>query len=85
MHHAWVAAYVTSTLYTYAWDVRIDWRLGNLQHGGLRERRMFSRVGWYYLAIVSDLVLRFGWALTLVPGTQSVRHLVRVGVWVRTS
>ena len=37
MHHAWVAAYVTSTLYTYAWDVRIDWRLGNLQHGGLAD------------------------------------------------
>ena len=79
VHHAWVAAYVTSTLYTFAWDVRIDWRLADLRHGGLRERRMFSRVEWYYLAICADLVLRFGWTLTLVPGTQSVGHLLKTG------
>mmetsp|Transcript_18450 Transcript_18450/g.46344 ORF Transcript_18450/g.46344 Transcript_18450/m.46344 type:complete len:169 (-) Transcript_18450:72-578(-) len=40
---------------------------------------MFSRVEWYYLAIVADLVLRFGWTLTLVPGTQSVGHLLKTG------
>ena len=91
--------------------MRIDWRLGDVRHGGLRERRMFSRVEWYYLAIFSspspspnpnpnptpnpnpnptpnpryylaifsDLILRFGWALTLVPGTQSVGHLLKTG------
>ena len=31
---------------------------------------------WYYLAIGADLILRFGWALTLVPGTQSVGNLL---------
>ena len=30
--------------------MRIDWRLGDVQHRGLRERRMFSRVEWYALA-----------------------------------
>ena len=74
--NAWILAYVTSTLYTFAWDVTIDWRLGDRHHGFLRERRMFGRQEWYYLAIGADLILRFGWALTLVPGTQSVGNLL---------
>ena len=45
----------------------MDWRLGELSAGGLRERTMFRNKWFYYAAIASDLVLRFGWTLTLTP------------------
>ena len=63
----WTIAYASSTLYTYSWDVFMDWSLGDLLHGGLRERRMYRRKSVYYTAIVADLFLRFLWAYTLIP------------------
>ena len=67
IHVAWLFTYVTSTLYSFAWDVRMDWKLGDLRHGGLRERRMFANAAVYYVAIGIDLVLRFAWTATIVP------------------
>jgi len=82
MRYGWVALYLVSTLYTFFWDVSIDWRLGSLAHGGLRERRMFSRDWVYHVAIALDLVLRFGWTATLVPGSQSVGYQLSNGDWL---
>lgn len=66
-HVAWVAVYLVSTLYTFAWDVIMDWKLGNLKEGMLRPRRMFTQRWLYYAAMITDLVLRFAWTATLVP------------------
>ena len=63
----WTVAYASSTLYTYSWDVFMDWSLGDIKEGGLRERRMFRRKSVYYSAIVADLLLRFLWTYTLIP------------------
>ena len=30
-----------STLYTYSWDIRMDWRLGKCKHKGLRFRMLY--------------------------------------------
>ena len=30
-----------STLYTYSWDIRMDWRLGKCAHKGLRFRMLY--------------------------------------------
>eukprot|EP00736_Rhodelphis_marinus_P006340 Rmarinus@m.1259 len=58
-----------STLYTFAWDIKMDW--GLLEPGSpwpfLRRRLMFRRVWVYYVAMVADFFLRFLWTLTLVP------------------
>ena len=41
--------YMSSTLYTYSWDVTMDWSLlrcschGNTEHPGLRARMMYRR------------------------------------------
>jgi xenotropic and polytropic retrovirus receptor 1 len=64
---AWTSAYIISTLYTYSWDVFMDWSLGKTEYGGLRERRMFRHRSYYWLAIAADLVLRFLWTYTLIP------------------
>ena len=73
---AWVFSYFGSTLYTFAWDVYVDWRLvDGRKWCALRQRRMFRNRTWYYLAIAADFVLRFGWTATLVPGTQPIPGL----------
>jgi hypothetical protein len=64
-----------STLYTFAWDVIMDWKLGHSKEGGLRPRRMFPQRWVYYVAIVVDLVLRFGWTATLVPHWLALANL----------
>ena len=71
---AWFTTYLVSTLYSYAWDVRMDWKLGTLQAGGLRERLMFRHRSLYYAAIGTDLILRFGWTATLVPHWISILY-----------
>ena len=63
----WTFAYASSTLYTYSWDIFMDWSLGDRNHSLLRERRMFRSKGVYYVAIVADLLLRFLWTYTLIP------------------
>lgn len=65
----WIGAFVMSALYSFCWDVFVDWNLGRPQYGflGPSEKLMFSRRWCYYLAIVGDLFLRFLWVTTLVP------------------
>ncbi|KAL1495622.1 hypothetical protein AB1Y20_016490 [Prymnesium parvum] len=67
---AWLLSYLSSTLYTFAWDVHMDWRLHQLSRCGLRERIMFRRPAFYYFAVVADFILRFGWTATVVPHDQ---------------
>jgi hypothetical protein len=60
-----------STLYTYSWDVSMDWSLMRPKHRMLRAELMFSWRWAYYVAIGVDLVLRFVWTMTLVPFARS--------------
>ena len=63
----WIVALVSSSLYSYAWDVYKDWGLGNLNAGGLRENLLYQSRWPYYFCIVIDLFLRFSWTLSLIP------------------
>eukprot|EP00938_MAST-03A_sp_MAST-3A-sp1_P003971 g3971.t1 len=56
-----------STLYTYSWDIRMDWRLGKCKHKGLRFRMLYTSKSFYYVAIILDAVLRFLWVVSLAP------------------
>ena len=56
-----------STLYTYSWDIRMDWRLGKCAHKGLRYRMLYNSKSFYYVAIILDAVLRFLWVVSLAP------------------
>ncbi|KAJ0402715.1 hypothetical protein P43SY_007857 [Pythium insidiosum] len=68
---AWITLFTMSSLYTWVWDVWMDWGLGRPQYKFLGDRQMFSRRWVYYVAIVADLVLRFAWTLTLIPPGSS--------------
>mmetsp|Transcript_3270 Transcript_3270/g.4362 ORF Transcript_3270/g.4362 Transcript_3270/m.4362 type:complete len:725 (+) Transcript_3270:102-2276(+) len=67
----WALTFAASTLFTYYWDVYIDWGLGCKGQKMLRQQRMFSKTSFYYFAIVSDLFLRFSWCVTLLPGLST--------------
>ncbi|DBA02069.1 TPA: hypothetical protein N0F65_000316 [Lagenidium giganteum] len=68
---AWVVLFTMSSLYTWVWDVTMDWGLGRPQFKYLGDRQMFARKWYYYLAILADLFLRFSWTLTLIPPRSS--------------
>ena len=63
----WSFVFVASSLYSFAWDVYMDWGLGLPKHWFLGPRLMYPKRSVYYATIAADLVLRFAWVLTLLP------------------
>uniref|UniRef100_A0A2A4JTU4 EXS domain-containing protein n=1 Tax=Heliothis virescens TaxID=7102 RepID=A0A2A4JTU4_HELVI len=67
--YLWFACQLISSLYTYTWDVKMDWGLfscgPNAENKFLREEIVYSP-GFYYFAIVEDFVLRFIWTVSFV-------------------
>ncbi len=69
---------LVNSLYSFGWDVVMDWGLGHtnvggksgsgarLRHWGLRPTLLFGSAGSYYAAIGLDLVLRLVWVLKYV-------------------
>lgn len=63
----WMALFVASSLYSFTWDVIMDWGLGQPKYALLGPRLMYPHRSYYYAVMAADLVLRFMWVLTLVP------------------
>ncbi|KAL3772850.1 hypothetical protein ACHAWO_002680 [Cyclotella atomus] len=63
----WMCLFIASSLYSFIWDVYMDWGLGRKEFGFLGPRLMFPSKSYYYMVICADLILRFMWVLTLVP------------------
>lgn len=69
----WMTTFVASSLYSFFWDVYMDWGLGRPKYNFLGPRLMYPRKDSYYATIGIDLVLRFAWVLTLVPPNSGAR------------
>lgn len=63
----WTFIFIASSIYSFAWDVYMDWGLGRMKYSFLNKSLIFPRKVHYYVTIGIDLVLRFLWVLTLVP------------------
>ncbi len=66
--YLWMVASVVSSLYAYTWDIKMDWGLldKNAEDNKfLREEIVYSSKGYYYFAIIEDLILRFGWTASV--------------------
>lgn len=80
-----------NSLYCFAWDVRMDWGLGQVgaKRCGLRNTLLISHEDpWpYYVAIALDFVLRLTWLARLGRGWAGFTdvvltlELVEVRVW----
>jgi hypothetical protein len=69
----WLYAVIIYTAYTFTWDVFMDWGLAWPDATApvlLRSRLMYSRVWYYYAAMIVNLVLRMCWTLRLSPQLQ---------------
>lgn len=71
----WLFLFTASSLYTWVWDVTMDWGLGRPRYKFLGDSQMFDRKWVYYAAIIADLFLRFAWTLTLIPPRGAARWL----------
>lgn len=64
---------IFTTLYAYAWDIRVDWGLfmrkkpdeKYLNSYWLRDRYMYP-VYFYYFAAITNFFLRFAWLISLI-------------------
>ena len=66
--YLWIISATISTIYTYTWDIKMDWGLFDPNCGEnrfLREHIVYRYKLYYYLAIGIDLVLRLTWTVTV--------------------
>jgi hypothetical protein len=64
----WIGGQTFSSIYTFLWDVLMDWSLLQLNSKNylLRDELSYKNHSVYYIAIVSDGLLRFSWILQLI-------------------
>ncbi len=63
----WFSVHMWASLYSYAWDIYMDWGLlRSSEEGtyGLRSKLHFHRY-FYYYAIVSDFIMRMFWIVPI--------------------
>ena len=63
----WMGLFIASSLYSFSWDVLMDWGLGRPKFALLGPRLMFPNKFYYYAVMAADLVLRFMWVQSLIP------------------
>lgn len=66
--YLYIGSSIVSSMYAYAWDIKMDWGFFEKTTGEnkfLRDEIVYSSRSYYYFAIVEDFVLRFVWALSL--------------------
>jgi hypothetical protein len=58
-----------TTLYTFVWDVVMDWGLVTYSGGEwvVRDNLLYHKRRWYITAIVLNFFLRWSWTITLTP------------------
>ena len=55
----WMGVFIASSLYSFFWDVYMDWGLGRAKFSFLGPRLMFPKNMYYYWVMSLDLVLRY--------------------------
>ena len=72
----WMGLVVVSSLYSYFWDVYMDWGLGRPSYFFLGPRLMYPNRFHYYGVMFIDLFLRFMWILSLLPPDSGAKFEV---------
>ena len=69
----WFSMFIISSLYSYFWDVYMDWGLGRKEYNFLGPQLMFPNRVTYYQVMFLDLFLRSMWVLSLIPPNTGAR------------
>ena len=64
----WVFSYVFATTYMMMWDICMDWGFVKLESRLKLRKKQTYPLEMYMIAVVSDIILRFGWTLSILPG-----------------
>lgn len=72
---------ITATLFSFSWDIFMDWGLGNRSSSNpyLRDRLMYPSKLFYYSAMGSNLAFRFAWIISL-SGIHNIEVNIALGV-----
>ncbi|XP_008553847.1 xenotropic and polytropic retrovirus receptor 1 [Microplitis demolitor] len=65
----WLASCIINSIYSYTWDIKMDWGLLDSNAGEnkfLREEVVYSSASFYYFAIIEDFILRFIWIASYI-------------------
>ena len=66
-----LAVSAIGAMYSYVWDIYMDWGLMRTKKKGhfmLREKILYPSY-FYYIAMITDLILRFAWLVSLYPAS----------------
>ncbi|KAI3900717.1 hypothetical protein MKW92_003351 [Papaver armeniacum] len=91
---AWISAIISAVAAIY-WDLVLDWGLlrRNSKNPWLRDKLLVSQKSVYFVAMVTDVLLRFAWLQTVLNIQVSFLHkeamvalvacleIIRRGVW----
>ena len=74
--YAFLIIHTLSSLYSYSWDLYMDWGLLRSKEPGKRflRNKILLPPWFYYYAVVSNLILRFSWTLIYLPFVPSWLH-----------
>lgn len=69
----WIISSAISTLYSYYWDLKNDWALlePKSKNWLLRKYLTFEPKRLYYIVMLSNLIMRLAWTLTLSPSVSA--------------
>ena len=92
----WISVSTVTTLYSYYWDLKMDWNLLECSDKSLLLRKYltFAPARNYYIVIVLNFIMRSAWTMTLSPAiiasfgdknlltlvTGSI-EIIRRGIW----
>ena len=75
MSVSWVVVGIATSLYSFYWDVVVDWGLGNRdsRNSFLRDEISFTP-DKYYVSIGLDFFMRLGWVFVISPEQQYLQQ-----------
>ena len=69
--YLWLFFAILSTIYSYIWDLKMDWGLldrSQQKNYLLRKELSYNNKTFYYSAMLMNLVLRMSWVFSISPG-----------------
>ncbi|KAF0462461.1 Xenotropic and polytropic retrovirus receptor 1 [Gigaspora margarita] len=76
----WIASQTISSIYTFIWDVKMDWSLLEIHSSNylLRDELGYKNPNLYRAAILINMLLRFSWVMILFSNDDKYYYIVGI-------